>query len=50
MDDVNKTFSTLGMDQGMTGKFASVLLDYFGKQGVSGDVLGSLGSLWGVGS
>ncbi|KSW24531.1 hypothetical protein AOX63_12460 [Pseudomonas sp. ADP] len=49
MGDVNSAFSTLGMDQGMTGKFASVLLDYFGKQGVSSNLLGSLGSLWGVG-
>ncbi|MBO3277847.1 DUF2780 domain-containing protein [Pseudomonas schmalbachii] len=49
MADVNKAFGALGMDQGMTGKFAGVLLDYLGKQGAGGDLLGSLGSLWGVG-
>lgn len=49
MGDVSKAFGTMGMDQGMTGKFAGVLLDYFGKQGVSSNLLGSLGSLWGVG-
>jgi len=49
MGDVGKAFGAMGMDQGMTGKFASVLLDYFGKQGVSSNLLGSLGSLWGVG-
>lgn len=49
MGDVNKAFGAMGMDQGMTGKFAGVLLNYFGKQGVSSNLLGSLGSLWGVG-
>ncbi|MFZ5958638.1 DUF2780 domain-containing protein [Pseudomonas knackmussii] len=49
MGDVNKAFGAMGMDQSMTGKFASVLLEYFGKQGVSSNLLGSLGSLWGVG-
>lgn len=49
MGDVNKAFGAMGMDQSMTGQFASVLLDYFGKQGVSSNLLGSLGSLWGVG-
>ncbi|MOA31813.1 hypothetical protein D3C78_1529910 [compost metagenome] len=49
MADVNKAFGALGMDQGMTGKFAGVLLDYLGKQGAGSDLLGSLGSLWGVG-
>ncbi|MCY1400393.1 hypothetical protein D9M71_154800 [compost metagenome] len=49
LGDVNKAFGALGMDEGMVGKFAGVLLDYFGKQGVGSDVMGSLGSLWGVG-
>lgn len=49
LGDVNQAFGALGMDSGMTGKFAQVLLDYFGKQGLSSNVLGSLGNLWGVG-
>lgn len=49
LGDVNKEFDALGMDQGMTGKFASVLLDYLGKQGVNSRLLRALGSLWGVG-
>lgn len=48
LGDVNKTFGALGMDQSMSGKFAGVLLDYFGKQGVNSQLLSSLGGLWGV--
>ena len=50
MGDVNKAFGALGMDQDMTGKFASVLLDYFGKQGANSNLLGTLGNLWGTGA
>jgi hypothetical protein len=50
MSDVNNTFGALGMDQSMTGKFASVLLGYIGQQGVNSTHLGSLSSLWGVGN
>lgn len=50
LGDVNKAFGALGMDQGMTGKFAGVLLDYFGKQGVNSQLLNSLGGLWGAGA
>lgn len=49
LGQVNQAFGALGMDQSMTGKFAGVLLQYFGQQGVSSNLLGSLGSLWGVG-
>ncbi|MCY1288275.1 hypothetical protein D9M68_461790 [compost metagenome] len=49
LGDVNQAFGALGMDSGMTGQFAQVLLDYFGKQGLDSNVLGSLGNLWGVG-
>ncbi len=48
MGDVNKAFGTLGMDSGMTEKFAQVLVDYFGKQGANSELLGSLSNLWGV--
>ncbi|MFV3329419.1 DUF2780 domain-containing protein [Pseudomonas sp. NY15437] len=50
MGDVNQAFGALGMDQGMTGKFSSVLLDYLGKQGLNSNLLGTLGSLWGSGA
>ncbi|WP_207887017.1 DUF2780 domain-containing protein [Pseudomonas sp. 30_B] len=50
LGDVNKAFGALGMDQSMTGKFAGVLLDYFGKQGVNSQVLSSLSGLWGAGA
>jgi Protein of unknown function VcgC/VcgE (DUF2780) len=49
MGDVNNAFGKLGMDSGMAGKFAPVIMDYLGKQGASGSVLKSLGSIWGVG-
>lgn len=45
---MNKAFGTLGMDSGMTEKFAQVLVDYFGKQGANSELLGSLSNLWGV--
>ncbi len=50
MGDVSKAFGALGMDQDMTGKFSSVLLDYLGKQGANSNLLGTLGSLWGTGA
>lgn len=49
MGDVNNVFGKLGMDSGMVGQFAPVIIDYLGKQGASGSVLKSLGSIWGVG-
>jgi hypothetical protein len=49
MGDVNNAFGKLGMDSGMVGQFAPVIIDYLGKQGASGSVLKSLGSIWGVG-
>lgn len=49
MGDVNNAFGKLGMDDSMVGKFAPVIIDYLGKQGASGSVLKSLGSIWGVG-
>ncbi|AHL77164.1 hypothetical protein CH92_19615 [Stutzerimonas stutzeri] len=49
MADVNQAFSALGMDAGMVGQFAPMLLEYLGGQGVGGSLLQSLGSIWGVG-
>lgn len=48
--DMNSAFTKLGMDSGMVGQFAPVILQYLGQQGVGGTVLQSLGSIWGTGS
>ena len=45
---LNQAFSALGMDSGMIGQIAPLLLQYFGQQGVQGALLNSLGSVWGV--
>ena len=45
---LNQAFSALGMDSGMIGQIAPLLLQYFGQQGVQGAWLNSLGSVWGV--
>jgi len=49
-NDLNNAFGALGMDSGMVGQFAPVLLKYLGDQGVGGPLLQSLGSIWGAGS
>lgn len=49
-DDLNNAFSTLGMDTGMVGLFAPVILQYLGQQGVTGSLLQSLGGIWGTGA
>ena len=49
-NDLNNAFSALGMDSGMVGQFAPILLQYLGQQGVGGSLLQSLGSIWGTGS
>ncbi|MBI6910651.1 DUF2780 domain-containing protein [Pseudomonas palleroniana] len=46
-NDLNTAFSALGMDSGMVGQFAPVILKYLGDQGVGGSLLQSLGSVWG---
>jgi hypothetical protein len=48
--DLNKAFGALGMDSGMVGQFAPVILQYLGQQGVGGPLLKSLGGIWGAGS
>lgn len=50
MADVNSAFTALGMDSGLVGQFAPLILQYLGQQGASGSVLQSLGSVWNVGS
>lgn len=48
LQDVDQIFNVLGMDQSMIGRFAGVILDYFDRQGVNGQLLGTLGGLWGT--
>ncbi|MGE8068055.1 DUF2780 domain-containing protein [Pseudomonas sp. NPDC089569] len=49
-NDLNNAFSTLGMDTGMVGLFAPVILQFLGQQGVTGGLLQSLGGIWGTGT
>jgi len=49
-NDLNNAFGALGMDSGMVGQFAPVLLKYLGDQGVGGPLLQSLGNIWGAGT
>ncbi len=44
----SSAFSMLGMDAGMVSQFAPVMLNYLGQEGVSSNLLGSLGSIWGA--
>ena len=49
-NDLNSAFNALGMDTGMIGLFAPVLLQFFGQQGVGGSLLTNLGGIWGAGT
>ncbi|MFJ3367673.1 DUF2780 domain-containing protein [Pseudomonas sp. NPDC086251] len=49
-NDLNNAFNALGMDSGMIGQFAPVILQYLGQQGVGGSLLESLGGIWGAGT
>ena len=49
-NDLNTAFSALGMDSGMVGQFAPVILQYLGGAGASNSVLGKLAQAWGTGS
>jgi len=49
-NDLNDTFSALGMDSGMIGQFAPVILEYLGQQGVANSLLQSLTGIWGSGA
>ncbi len=44
--DLANAFKALGMDTGMIGQFAPLLLQYLGQQGIAGSLLQNLGSLW----
>lgn len=48
-NDLNTAFSALGMDSGMIGQFAPVILQYLGGQGADSSVLGKLAGIWGGG-
>ncbi|MDU9034433.1 DUF2780 domain-containing protein [Pseudomonas corrugata] len=49
-NDLNNAFSALGMDSGMIGQFAPVILQYLGQQGVASSLLQNLGGIWGSGA
>jgi len=49
-NDLSNTFSALGMDSGMIGRFAPVILEYLGQQGVASSLLQNLGGIWGNGA
>jgi len=49
-NDLNNAFGALGMDSGMVGQFAPVILKYLGGEGASSSVLGKLAQAWGTGS
>ncbi|MDZ3994948.1 hypothetical protein PspTeo4_38104 [Pseudomonas sp. Teo4] len=44
--DLDTAFKALGMDTGMIGQFAPLILSYLGQQGIAGSLLQNLGSLW----
>ena len=45
-NDLDSAFKALGMDPGMIGQFAPLILQYLGQQGIAGSLLQHLGSLW----
>ena len=49
-DDLNSAFGALGMDSGMIGQFAPIILQYLGQQGVASSLLQNLGGIWGSGA
>ncbi|WP_367598352.1 DUF2780 domain-containing protein [Pseudomonas fulva] len=44
--DLDNVFKALGMDTGMIGQFAPLLLQYLGQQGIAGSLLQNLGRIW----
>ncbi|MDI9779964.1 DUF2780 domain-containing protein [Pseudomonas putida] len=44
--DLDSAFKALGMDTGMIGQFAPLILQYLGQQGIAGSLLQNLGNLW----
>lgn len=49
-DDLNNAFSALGMENGMIARFAPLILQYLGQQGVAGSLLQNLAGIWGSGT
>jgi len=45
-NDLDSAFKALGMDTGMIGQFAPLILQYLGQQGIASTLLQNLGSLW----
>ena len=41
--DLDSAFKALGMDTGMIGQFAPLILQYLGQQGIAGSLLQNLG-------
>ncbi|HCN46634.1 MAG TPA: hypothetical protein DIT18_14070 [Pseudomonas sp.] len=48
--DLNNAFSALGMENGMIARFAPLILEYLGQQGVAASLLQNLSGIWGSGS
>lgn len=46
MADVDRAFAALGMEGGLIARFAPLILQYLGQQGLASPLLQSLGSLW----
>ncbi|BAN46183.1 DUF2780 domain-containing protein [Metapseudomonas resinovorans] len=46
MADVSQAFGSLGMDSGLIGQFAPLILSFLGQQGLAENLLQNLGNLW----
>ena len=46
MTDVSQAFGSLGMDSGLIGQFAPLILSFLGQQGLAESLLQNLGNLW----
>ncbi|NWL75777.1 hypothetical protein DM872_02820 [Pseudomonas taiwanensis] len=46
MTDVGQAFGSLGMDTGLIGQFAPLILSFLGQQGLAESLLQNLGNLW----
>ena len=49
-DDLSNAFSALGLQDGMIARFAPLILQYLGQQGVAGSLLQNLAGIWGNGA
>ncbi|MNP37856.1 hypothetical protein D3C76_1313280 [compost metagenome] len=46
MADVGQAFGSLGMDSGLIGRFAPLILSFLGQQGLADTLMQSLSNLW----